>query len=165
MYDPMSWITHPTLKAHVTKLSRPQQQAIAEAMNCVLTCHGFYAAPKAAERIASPNDFDMVPFFLDFDPSNLAQHFRNAAGRECGLKYRQNTVQFKVGKYSADLIARIDGSRSIGELVEMVRRKSGEDVTQSELWEHFMAFYKPLNILDILLLRHRSTPPFREYPL
>ncbi len=144
-------------------MPRPQQQAIAEAMNCVLTCHGFYAAPEAAERIASPNDFDMVPFFHYFDPGNLPQHFRDAVGRECGLSYRQSTIQFEVGKYSADLVAGIDGLRNMGELVEMVRRNSAGAATQSELWQHFMAFYKPLNTLDVLLLRHRSVAPFREY--
>jgi hypothetical protein len=46
MYDPTACITDPALKSHVAKLPRPQQQAIAEAMNCVLTCHGFYAAPE-----------------------------------------------------------------------------------------------------------------------
>ena len=165
MYDPTAWITDPALKAHVANMPRPQQQAIAEAMNCVLTCHGFYAAPEAAERIASPNDFDMVPFFHYFDPGNLPQHFRDAAGRECGLSYRQSTIEFEVGKYSADLVAGIDGARSIGELIETVHRKFGDVVTQSELWQHFMAFYKPLNTLDILLLRHRSTAPIRGYPL
>jgi 2-polyprenyl-3-methyl-5-hydroxy-6-metoxy-1,4-benzoquinol methylase len=164
MYDPTAWITDSTLKAHVANMPRPQQQAIAEAMNCVLTCHGFYAAPEAAERIASPNDFDMVPFFHYFDPGNLPQHFRDAVGRECGLSYRQSTIQFEVGKYSADLVAGIDGSRSMGELMEMVRRKSAGAATQSELWQHFMAFYKPLNTLDVLLLRHRAVAPFREYP-
>ncbi|TDJ20997.1 MAG: class I SAM-dependent methyltransferase [Gammaproteobacteria bacterium] len=162
MYDPTAWITDPALKAHVAKLPRPQQQAIAEAMNCVLTCHGFYAAPEAAERVALPNDFDMVPFFHYFDPGNLPQHFRDAAGRECGLSYRQSTIQFEVGKYSADLVAGIDGSRSMGELMEMVRRKSAVAATQSELLQHFMAFYEPLNTLDVLLLRHRSVAPFRE---
>ncbi len=163
MYDPTAWITDSALKAHVANMPRPQQQAIAEAMNCVLTCHGFYAAPEAAERIASPNDFDMVPFFHYFDPGNLPQHFRDAVGRECGLSYRQSTIQFEVGKYSADLVAGIDGSRSMGELLEMVRQKSGGVTTQSELWQHFMAFYKPLNTLDVLLLRHRSVAPFREF--
>jgi 2-polyprenyl-3-methyl-5-hydroxy-6-metoxy-1,4-benzoquinol methylase len=165
MYDPMTWISDPALASHVAKLPRARQQAIAEAMNCMLTCHGFYAAPKAEGRVASPDDLDMVPFFLYFDPGELARHFRNAGGRECGLHYRQSTVRFEVGKYSADLIAGIDGSRSLGELFEMVRRESGDAVTQSQLWQDFMAFYRPMNCLDILLLRHRSVSPFREYPL
>jgi len=165
MYDPMVWITDPILQSHVSKLPRPQQQAVAEAMSCMITCHGFYAAPKAAGRIASPDDLDMVPFFLYFDPGILAQHFRAAAGRQCGLNYRRSAVQFEVGKYSADLVAGIDGSRSIGELFDTVYRKSGGGVTQSELRQDFMAFYEPLNRLDILLLRHRSIAPFPEFPL
>ena len=163
MYDPLSWIVEPTLRAHVAKMSRPQRQAIAEAMNCVLTCHGFYAAPKAAGRVASPNDLDMVPFFFNFEPGDLAQQLRSAPSRECGLDYRQNTIQFTLGEYSADLLAGIDGSRSIGELMEMVGRRAGEGVTQSELRQQFMDIYQPLNTLDILLLRERSVPSFQEY--
>ena len=165
MYDPLAWITEPVLRSHVSQLPLPQRQAIAEAMSCMITCHGFYAAPKAADRIASPDDLDMVPFFLYFDPGNLAEHFRGAAGRECGLNYRRSTVQFEVGKYSADLVAGIDGSRSIGELFDMARRNSGGAATDTELRRDFSAFYEPLNSLDTLLLRHRAISPFPEFPL
>jgi hypothetical protein len=162
MYDPLSWIVAPTVRAHVEKMPLPQRQAIAEAMNCVLTCHAFYAAPKAAKRVASPDDVDMVPFFFNFDPGDLAQEFRRTAGRECGLDYRQSSIKFTLGEYSADLLAEIDGSRSIGELMETVGRKAGDAVTQSGLRRDFMAFYQPLNMLDILLLRDRSIPSFQR---
>jgi hypothetical protein len=165
MYDPMVWISDPTLQSHVSKLPRPQQQAIAEAINCMITCHGFYAAPNAAGRIASPDDLDMVPYFFNFDPSNLAHHFRGAVGRECGLNYRKSAVRFGVGNNSADLVAGIDGKRSIGELFALVQRSSAGTVSQSELRQDFMAFFEPLNSLDVLLLRHRSIPPFPEFPL
>jgi hypothetical protein len=165
MYDPMVWISDPALRSHVSKLPRPRQQAIAEAINCMITCHGFYAAPTAAGRVASVDDLDMIPFFLYFDPVNLAQHFRDAAGRECGLNYRKCAVQFNVGRNSGDLIAGIDGTRSIGELFEKVQRESAGSISQSELRQDFMAFFEPLNSLDILLLRHRSIPPFPEFPL
>jgi 2-polyprenyl-3-methyl-5-hydroxy-6-metoxy-1,4-benzoquinol methylase len=165
MYDPLTWISDPTLASHVAKLPRARQQAIAEAMHCMLTCHGFYAAPSAEGRIASPDNLDMVPFFLYFDASGLAQHFRAAGGRECGLNYRQSSVHFDIGRYSAAMAAAIDGSRSLREMIDMVRRESGNAATQSELLEDFMTFYRPLNCLDILLLRHRSIPPFPEFPL
>ncbi len=74
-------------------------------------------------------------------------------------------MQFRVGKYSADLLAGIDGSRSMDDLLEMVRRRSGDTISDSELMRHFMAFYQPLNTLDTLLLRHRSIAPFTEHPL
>jgi len=164
-YNPLAWIEDPALGTHVAGLSRPRQQAIAEAMHCRLTCHGFYAAPSAAQRIAHPGVADMVPYFLYFDPGNLAEHFRNAAGRECGLTYRHSTVHFPVGRYSADLIAGIDGSSTIAELFEVTRRARGEDIPEGVLRQDFMAFYGPLNDFDILLLRHRDVAPFREYPL
>ncbi len=165
MYDPMVWIADPVLQSHVSNLPRPQQQAIAEAMSCMITCHGFYAASQAAGRIASADDLDMVPYFLYFDPGILPQHFRDAAGRECGLTYRGSTIRFNVGKNSADLVAGIDGSRSIGELFDRVHRQSDGAATRSELRQDFMAFYGPLNSLDILLLRHHAIPPFPEFPL
>ena len=165
LYDPMIQLSDPALRAHVSSLPRPRQQAIAEAMSCMITCHGFYAAPTAAGRIASPDDLEMVPYFLYFDPSTLAEHFRGAAGRECGLNYRKSTVQFEVGKYSADLIAGIDGSCSIGALFDTVRRMWSGAVTDSQLRQDFMAFYEPLNALDVLLLRHRDISPFPEFPL
>lgn len=44
----------------------------------------------------------------------------------------------------------------------MVRRQSSGAATERDLAQDFMAFYQPL---DTLLLRHRSIPQFREYPL
>ncbi len=165
LYNPMVWIDDPALRAQVTRLSRPKQQAIAEAMSCMITCHSFYAAPSTAGRIAAPNDLNMVPFFLYFDSDNLARHFHDAAGREVAINYRHSTVRFEPGRFSADLVAGIDGSRCIGELFEMVQEKSGEQLPQPQLWQDFMAFYQPLNSLDVILLRHRSIPAFSEYPL
>jgi 2-polyprenyl-3-methyl-5-hydroxy-6-metoxy-1,4-benzoquinol methylase len=165
MYDPMAWINDPALGEHVRRMPHPRQQAIAEAMNCVLTCHGFYAAPRSTGRVAMPDDENMVPFFLYFDAGDLANHLRDAAGRSVGLEHRGNTIQFGVGKYSADLLAGIDGTRCMGELFDMVRRQSGGAATDHDLGRDFMAFYQPLNTLDTLLLRHRGIPPFREYPL
>lgn len=165
LYNPMVWITDPALRSHVASLPRPKQQAIAEAINCMITCHSFYATTTATGRIAAPGDPDMVPYFLYFDSSNLAQHFRDTAGRECAITYRHSTVRFELGKYSADLVAGIDGSRCIGDLFKMVRERSGEQLPQQQLWQDFMAFYQPLNSLDVILLRHRSIPAFKEFPL
>ena len=165
LYDPMRWIRDPALRSHVAGLPRPQQQAIAEALGCMITCHAFYAAPKAEGRIASARDADMVPYFLYFDPSSLAEHFRGADGRECGLNYRKSSVHFEVGEHSADLLAAIDGRRSIGEIFDLVARNCSPPASRAQLERDFMAFYEPLNTLDILLLRHRSIPPFAEFPL
>jgi SAM-dependent methyltransferase len=165
LYNPMVWITDPALRAHVADLPRPKQQAIAEAINCMLTCHSFYAAPNASQRIAAPSDPEMVPFFLYFDSSDLPQHFRNAAGRECAINYRHSTVRFEPGRFSADLVAEIDGSRPLGEIIDNVRTKTAGDVSPDQLWQDFLAFYQPLNSLDVILLRHRSIPRFPEFPL
>jgi hypothetical protein len=74
-------------------------------------------------------------------------------------------VHFDLGRFSADIVAGIDGSRCLGELFEGVREKTGEPVPQAQLWQDFMAFYQPLNSLDVILLRHRSVPAFPEFPL
>ena len=165
LYNPMVWISDPESRSHIAKLPKPEQQAIAEAINCMITCHAFYAAPEAAGRIATPDDPEMVPYFLYFDPSNLARHFRDAGSRECAINYRHSTVHFEPGEFSADLVAGIDGSRSIGELLETVRADTGRDIPDRQLWQDFMAFYHPLNSFDVILLRHRSIPPFPEFPL
>ena len=165
LYNPMVWITDPQLRAHIATLPRAKQQAIAEAVNCMITCHAFYASPTAAGRVATPDDPDMVPFFLYFDSGNLGQHFRDAAGRECAISYRHSTVRFEPGRYSAELVEAIDGSRSIGEMFDLVRKRIGVQLPREELWRDFMAFYQPLNSLDVILLRHRTIAPFPEFPL
>jgi SAM-dependent methyltransferase len=165
LYNPMVWITDPALRSQVASLPRPKQQAIAEAISCMITCHSFYAAPAAAGRIAAPGDLHMVPFFLYFDSASLAQHFRDAPGHECAINYRLSTVHFELGRFSADIVAAIDGSLCLGELFELVRERTGERMPQAQLWQDFMAFYQPLNSLDVILLRHRSIPAFPEFPL
>lgn len=165
LYNPLIWISDPETRSHVAGLPRREQQAIAEAINCMITCHAFYAAPAAAGRIASPDDPEMVPYFLYFDSSDLARHFRETEGRECAINYRHSTVRFEPGEFSADLVAEIDGSQSIRELFEMVRKKRGRDIPETKLAQDFLAFYQPLNSFDVILLRHRTIPPFPEFPL
>ena len=165
LYDPMIWIRDPTLRAHVATLPRSRRQAIGEAIACTITCHAFYAAPRATGRVATPEDPDMVPFFLYFAPGNLAEHVRNARGRPCGIDYRGCPVHLEVGRYSADLIERIDGERTIGEIFATVRRDVDGEATDDRLTAEFRGFYEPLNGLDVLLLRHRAVAPFREFPL
>lgn len=165
LYDPMVWITDPALRRHVSTLPRPSQQAIAEAINCMITCHSFYAAPSAAGRIARPDGPDMVPFFMYFDRDALLRGLRDAPGREFAVSYRHSTVRFVPGRYSAEIVTEIDGLRSLGEIFESVRARTGENLPQGQLLQDFMAFYQPLNSFDIVLLRHRDVPPFREYPL
>lgn len=165
MYDPQAWIDDPALLEHIRTLPPRRQQAIAEAVSCVQTCHCFYAAPKAQGRVASPMDADMVPFFLYLDGSALVGASQQAVGAEIDLDYRANTVQLRIEEHTARLLAGIDGSRTMGEIFEQVRRESGGKVADQTLLSQFLAFYEPLNMLDTLLLRHRSVPSFREYRL
>jgi hypothetical protein len=53
----------------------------------------------------------------------------------------------------------------LGEIFHNVRTKTAGDVPPEQLWQDFMAFYQPLNSLDVILLRHRSVSAFPEFPL
>ena len=165
MYDPASWIDDPSLLEHVKSMPRQRQQAIAEALCCLLTCHCFYAAPTAQRRVASPTDPEMVPFYLYFDGIELARRSGAEVGATLELEYRASTVPLRIHPHTFALLEGIDGSRTLGELFDLVRRSCDAAVSDGELMGQFMAFYEPLNALDTLLLRHRSVAPFREYRL
>ncbi|MDX1433917.1 MAG: class I SAM-dependent methyltransferase [Gammaproteobacteria bacterium] len=164
LYDPNVWIGDPALRDHVARLPLPVRQAIAEAMCCMITCHAFYAAPRAAGRVAVP-DADMVPGFLYFEPAGLAERMRAARGNELAIAHRHSTVRFVPGPFSGDLLGAIDGSRTLGQLFAHVREEHGAAASDGALMRDFMAFYEPLNMLDALLLRHRSVPRLAQYPL
>jgi len=165
LYDPAVWITDEALRARIAALPRPVRQGIAEALGCVITCHAFYAAPSAAGRVASPGDAEMVPEFLYFDPAELLQRMQGAAGQQLACRHRETTLRFVPGVFSTELLAGIDGARTLGELFGHVRERVGESVPDSTLMHDFLAFYEPLNSLDALVLRHRSVPALPKFPL
>lgn len=163
LYEPYVFIRDPGLRDRISGLPRPLRQGIAEAISCMLTCHAFYASPNAANRVAQPNDPEMVPCFLYFDPAPLIDQVQKAGPGEVAFPYRHSTVYFEPGPRSAAVMGAIDGERTLPEVFETVRKSGAGNISDRELWEDFMRFYVPLNSMDMIVLRHKSVPAFPAY--
>jgi SAM-dependent methyltransferase len=163
LYEPYVFIREPDLRARISRLPRPLRQGIAEAISCMLTCHAFYAAPDTSNRVAQPNDPEMVPGFLYFDPEPLIDQVRRSGQKDVAFPYRHSTVYFEPGRWSASIMTAIDGERTLPEIFETVRNSGAGNVPDGVLWEDFMRFYVPLNSMDVIVLRHKSVPAFPAY--
>ncbi|HEY5701804.1 MAG TPA: class I SAM-dependent methyltransferase, partial [Gammaproteobacteria bacterium] len=163
LYEPFVFIRDTELRARISRLPRPRQQGIAEAINCMLTCHAFYAAPDVTNRVARPNDPEMVPSFLYLDPAPLVEQVRKTGRSDVAFPYRHSTVYFEPGPNSAAIMAAIDGQRTLPQVFEKARQSGVGNVSDKELWQDFMRFYVPLNGMDLIVLRHQSISAFREF--
>ncbi|MDX1514870.1 MAG: class I SAM-dependent methyltransferase, partial [Gammaproteobacteria bacterium] len=163
LYEPYVFIKDPELREWISRMPRARRQGIAEAINCMMTCHAFYAAQEAGNRVARPDDPEMVPQFLYFDPAPLIEKVRSAGQGDVAFPYRHSMAYFRPGPRSSDIMAAMDGVRALPEVFEQVRQAGAVKVTDRELWEDFMRFYAPLNGMDLVVLRHKSVQPFPAY--
>jgi len=162
MLEVESYLKEPALLAKVKAMPRRRQRAIAELMCGTLTRQHVYAAPDD-DRVAQPGP-DMVPFFVDFEGGSngaLAAHIRANPGQPLEMGTDVLRFVYTPGRYSGEILARMDGVRTVAEIFEDIRA-SGIAAGEGELMADFLATYKRLNMADIILLRHKDTPVVPE---
>jgi SAM-dependent methyltransferase len=143
-------------------LSTRQQHAIAELLSGNLIHHTFYAMRRPGTR-APYGDRDYVPF-LFHEPvtgRDLAALVRRHHSAPFVINHSHTGVVVRIdpGKYGANILDHLDGSRTFGEIFAMVRQEissSGSVPDDDQLFRDFQPLFDFLTAIDRLLLRHRS---------
>lgn len=157
-YQPSAYTADPKLRAQMAALPRRVQQEIGELMHGGIDLHAFYVSRRedAAARIRDP---DMVPFLM-LGPAQIALS-------DQALTLTDNlsrTVSVNLPPGGRALIAAIDGSRTVPGIVEeaghtLGAASPGPMVLRAMLEE----LYEILLGYGLMLLRHRSVPPFKSF--
>jgi len=140
----------------------PCRQGALELFSGAIIKHTFFAA-RPSDTVARPDDAENVPAF-HLIPDFGAMLARELAGKPGRSSITANLpkgmqVTIPVGPYTAGFARHIDGIRTIREIAERIRGEDPSDPDAAEVAAAFPAFFEPLNLWDLLLLRHRLAHP------
>ena len=156
-YRPETYIRDQNLLEKVKKRSKIEQQAIAELMAGSLNTHTFYVAHQA-DTIASLDDLDLIPYFtapalqkviLERKTSHLNKVLKLDVEADKGPR---GVLQFMLTSEVINLIASVDGKRSLQEIFDAVE---GEDEMLKKL---FGTLYGMFYNFDFMLLKSKRFP-------
>jgi 2-polyprenyl-3-methyl-5-hydroxy-6-metoxy-1,4-benzoquinol methylase len=163
LYDARLAFSDPEVLEAVLALPRPEREAAAElAFGCIAR-HSFWASGDA-DTEADPLDPENVPFFAGTsgqDPVALACTLRSLEPdrpRNLPLRVQETrvVVEVRLDAAACRFVALVDGSRTMGEIVERVASELGMESPAA--WAAAVLTFETLSLVDALLLRHASVP-------
>ncbi|MDD5010696.1 MAG: class I SAM-dependent methyltransferase [Phycisphaerae bacterium] len=172
LYEPRTFIRNPALLQKINKMPAKKQQAIAEIIVGTLKKHTFYVSFNT-DTVASLQDPDIIPFFHFCENVTAKQLYDLAIDKKQGetvsVKHpRKGIATFTIGKYTKPLLKHLNGYNPLNKIFELVKKekefKNGPLPDNKEIFEDFRNIYFLFNLMDLMVLRHRSVPPDKTYP-
>lgn len=169
-YLPETYIKDPTMLARVKKMPLRQQQAIGEALSGKITKHEFYAVPGSRDDgAATVYDKELIPWtgmtsFITFQEiAKISAQHNDSLTMTFDKLPGSPTIFIPKGKYIADILDKIDGQRSVAQIVDMIMSdskyaaaKPAEDSILSDFHELMLGLTRG----HAGYLRHPSVAPF-----
>ncbi|MBI3440261.1 MAG: class I SAM-dependent methyltransferase [Proteobacteria bacterium] len=170
-YLPETYIKDKNILAMIKQYPLKVQQAIAEAMSTQISTHDFYAVnAKAEETVAKITDTSLVPWAGMYSPTS----FERMAAVSIQQRGDSVTIQpsnlpphtwvfLPAGKLIAGILCKIDGQRTVAEIVSSIRndpRYGDSPPAEEEIMREFGELFTSLNRAAQAFLRHKSVEPF-----
>ncbi len=152
-YDPATYLRDSRLLSPLQALSMPDRAAAAEAIAGNLRKHTVYVAPmdRAGTCAASPADAALIPVLRRHTPDSVAKTLR-AGSLNADLD--GFAAKFPAPPRAAAIAQRLDGKRTIGELLADLRA-ADPALAEDKAATAFDAVYRLLNGLNLLFLADR----------
>ncbi len=165
-YRPQTYINDPDLIQKIKKLPTDKQQAIAEVMCGTLGQHFFYAS-QIKNTIADLEDLDNIPFF--YKCISHEQIYNAMINQPVGktMKIEINNGEFAeipIKNHSKYIFKHLDGNTSLKKIIELVKEDNQLEtnkISNEEIFASIKEIYEVFNILDIMVLKHKSVPSFK----
>ncbi len=170
-YLPETYIKDENVLAMIKKRPLKVQQAIAESISTHIGNHEFYAVHKGTpETVAKIADTSLIPWagmnsYISFE--QLAATTLQQKGAAFSLKFdnipAQPQILVPAGEFVAGILRRIDGQRTVGEIVNDIRsdKKYGDTPPdEAAVMKCFEDLFISLNRASVAFLRHKSVEPF-----
>ena len=148
-YDPRYYVSDNELTAGLDCLSWIERCAFAERLAGNMKTHVFYAVKQAneADTVAKPDSKGAIPVPVGLDAAVIGQGA--ARNRRLSVDYDGIKFTFAMPRLAAEIVARIDGARSLGEI--------HAGMTPTPDWGDFMdqfgELFAALNGFNLLFLR------------
>jgi len=148
-YDPDSYLDDPALRQQAARLTWLDRAALAENLSGALKTHVFYLtrASRAGHAVAEAGS-GAIPVLREQDPATLAKAIARDGTLSANFDGQRLTVRFP--DRAAELVALSDGMHDL----DAIRQSLG--TAPADFFDLFEATYRPLNGLNLMLLRKRS---------
>lgn len=165
-YRAQTYINDPDLMQKIEKLSIDKQQAIAEVMCGTLGQHFFYAS-QIKNTIADLEDLDNIPAF--YKCISHEQIYNAVKDQPPGkaMKIEVNNgecAEILINNNTKYIFRYMDGKTSLKKIMEFVKednRMEKNKTSNEEIFASIKDIYEVFNMLDIMVLRHKSVPPYK----
>lgn len=167
-YRPESLIRDPDLLAEIRRQPLPRQETIMELMWGGIVKHEFWAVPAGVDTEAKLNDLENVLYYpyARLKPDlgrNLATALAQAGNQPVTFSGDKVTVPIQPSRLSNLVFKYIDGQRTVGEILGLVRKDCPDNPTNEDILADFTPNYNALaGLNDQLLLAHKSVAPFYQ---
>ncbi|MBN1554814.1 MAG: hypothetical protein JXA11_08710 [Phycisphaerae bacterium] len=165
-YRPESLIHDPDLLAEIRRQPLPRQETIMELMWGGIVKHEFWAVPAGRDTRARLDDLENVPYYPPAKGSEMIGRQLTTALEQAGdqpitFTAAKLKVPLHPGRLSNLVFKYIDGRRTLGEILDLVRQGVSDHPTNKEILAEFQPNYDALGgLLDQLLLAHKSVVAF-----
>ena len=169
-YLPETYIKDAAILEKIKKMPLRNQQAIGEALSGKITKHEFYAVPFAREDgAATVFDKELIPWagmtgFISFQEiANLAAQHKDSLTLTFDKLPGCPTIFIPKGVYIADILVKIDGKTSVGQIVDAIMadaKYAGNKPVEADILKDFNELMLALTRGHAGFLRHPSVAPF-----
>ncbi len=161
LLDPTAYVRDEKLLASIKSKPLAVQQAIAELMGGFFKKHVFYCG-RSSRCVAQLGQPDMVPF-LQTGKTHLEAFEELKRGNESSTVFRTaiGSLTISVNPQYASIFKHLDGIKTVDEIIDAVCRETSETVvTYEQVFDAIETIYTPLNLFDLMYLRHKTVPPY-----
>ncbi len=151
-YAPESYVSDPELRRRLAALARPARWAAAESLAGSMKTHVLYATLAAGDTLAA-SEAGMIPQLTKNSGAELARAV--AGSLTLRLEVGGITLQHPLPRLAPALLQRIDGLRSIGQILQDLQA-SNPALESAALQADWQALYDALAGFNLLLLRRSS---------
>ncbi|MEE8245779.1 MAG: class I SAM-dependent methyltransferase [Alphaproteobacteria bacterium] len=164
LYDPASYLADPEIKERALALPWIERCAFAELLSGALKSHVFYAVKSGHRKaaVAGPDNPEAVPVLLETDGRAAARGLQK--GGRIKAEIEGVELSYEVPRLSAEILARIDGRRSLGQIHELLARAHKARAHKARAhkgaldWLVFKAafdrLYAALNGINVMLITY-----------
>lgn len=161
LLDPIAYVRDEKLLTTIKSKAIRVQQAIAELMSGYFKKHVFYCG-RSSSCVADLRQPDMVPF-LWTNKTHLEAFEELNHGNESSTVFQADNGSLTISAKPlyAPLFKHIDGIKTVDEIISAVCRETSETgVTYEQVFDALENIYIPLNLFNLICLRHKSIPPY-----
>ncbi len=154
MYDPANFLTDPEIKERVAALPWIERCAFAELLSGAIKSHVVYAVkPNSGKTaLARPDNPEAVPVLRDTNGRAVARRLKD--GGRITAELEGVELSYEVPQLSAEILAHIDGRRSLGRIHQRVVRAHEGPLDWLAFKAAFDRLYAALNAINVMLTAH-----------